>query len=177
PAVSYVVTRLAVADALVAMDAVAVAGERRPASGGTKVAILPAGSRVYVSGQAERADSLAEATRKTLEALRVTLKHLGVEENQIVQLKAFLKPAIGAADVRAELAKFFGARPVPPVVFVEWDSPLPIEIELIAGGGPARSGEPVEYITPPAMRASPVFSRVARINRGPSVYLSGLYGD
>src|SRR5207247_1332680 len=55
PAVSYVVTRLPVADALVGLDAVAVAvaGERRPAAGGTKVAILPAGSRVYVSGQAE----------------------------------------------------------------------------------------------------------------------------
>src|SRR5262245_38637327 len=177
PAVSFVVTRLPVAAALVALDAVAVSGERRPTSGGTNVAILPAGSRIYVSGQAERADSLAEATRKTLEALRVTLKHVGGDENQIVQLKAFLKPASGAADVRAEMARFFGNRPVPPVVFVEWDSPLPIEIELIAGGGPARMGEPVEYITPPAMRASPVFSRVARTNRGPSIYVSGLYGN
>jgi enamine deaminase RidA (YjgF/YER057c/UK114 family) len=177
PAVSYVVTRLEVPDALVALDAVAMAGERRPAPGNTNVAILPAGSRVYFSGQAERADSLAEATRKTLEALRATLKHVGVDENQVVQLKAFVKPATGAADVRAEVAKFFGSRQAPPVVCVEWDSPLPIEIELIAAGGPARSGEPVEYITPPALRASPVFSRVARINHGPTIYLSGLYGD
>jgi enamine deaminase RidA (YjgF/YER057c/UK114 family) len=177
PAVSFVVTRLPVADALVGLDAIAMAGERRPASDATKVAILPPGSRVYVSGQAERADSLAEATRKTLEAMRVTLKHVGVDENQVVQLKAFLKPATGAADVRAEMTKFFGSRPVPPVVFVEWDSPLPIEIELIAAGGPARAGEPVEYITPPALRASPVFSRVARINHGPTIYASGLFGD
>jgi enamine deaminase RidA (YjgF/YER057c/UK114 family) len=177
PAVSYVVTRLAVADALVGLDAVALAGVPRPPSGSTNVAILPAGSRVYVSGQAERADSLAEATRKTLDALRLTLKHLGVDENQVVQLKAFLRPATGAADVHVDVAKFFRRRPLPPVVFVEWDSPLPIEIELIAAGGPARPGEPVEFITPPVLRASPVFSRVARINRGPSIYLSGMYGD
>jgi len=177
PAVSYVVTRFAVSDALVGLDAVAVAGVPRPPSGSANVAILPPGSRVYVSGQAERADSLAEATRKTLDALRLTLKHVGVDENQVVLLKAFLRPATGAADVHAELARFFRRRPLPPVVFVEWDSPLPIEIELVATGGPARPGEPMEFITPPALRASPVFSRVARINRGPSIYVSGLYGD
>jgi enamine deaminase RidA (YjgF/YER057c/UK114 family) len=177
PAVCFVVTRLPSAEALVGLDAVSVAGERRPARDNTKVAVLPAGSRVYVSGQAERADSLAEATRKTLEALRVTLQHVGLNESQIVQFKAFLRPATGAADVHAEMAKFFGTRPLPPVAFVEWDSPLPIEIEVIAAGGPAQPGEPVEYMTPPALRASPVFSRVARINHGPTIYLSGMYGD
>jgi hypothetical protein len=35
----------------------------------------------------------------------------------------------------------------------------------------------VEFITPPGMTASPVFSRVTRMAAGPSIYFAGLYGD
>lgn len=64
----------------------------------------------------------------------------------------------------------------PPLVLVEWQSSLPIEIELIAWAGAARAGEPIEYVTPPGMKASPVYSRVARVNHGKLIYLSSLHG-
>ena len=71
-------------------------------------------------------------------------------------------------------AAFFGEKRVPPLVCVEWTSPL-VEIELIAWGGNHNAGPPVEYITPAGMNASPVFSRVARINSARTIYTSGLY--
>ena len=138
--------------------------------------MMPQGTRIYVAGQAEKGATLAEATRRTLESLRATLKFLGVRETDVVQLKAFLKPMTDVHDVRRELATFFGSQPVPPVAFVEWESSLPIEIELIAWGGRDQSGDPVEFVTPPGMATSTVFSRVARINHSRIIYVSGLYG-
>jgi enamine deaminase RidA (YjgF/YER057c/UK114 family) len=52
---------------------------------------------------------------------------------------------------------------------------MPIEIELIVAG--REGGTPaLEYLTPPALKSSPVFSRVVRVNSGPLIYVSGLYG-
>jgi enamine deaminase RidA (YjgF/YER057c/UK114 family) len=67
------------------------------------------------------------------------------------------------------------------VAFVEWISPAPnppIEIELIAGGGGdfSKEPEPVSFLTPPGTTTSKVFSRVARVNHGKIIYVSGLYG-
>jgi enamine deaminase RidA (YjgF/YER057c/UK114 family) len=189
PAVGFVVTRLPHADALVAMDAVAtsksdpgravkiVRSAKLFDDGSSHAAAMPQGTRVYVAGQAEKGTTLAEATRRTLESLRTTLKFLGVRETDVAQLKAFVKPMADVADVRREVTAFFGTQPVPPVAFVEWESSLPIEIELIAWGGRDRSGDPVEYLTPPGMTASPVFSRVTRVNHSRTIYVSGLYGD
>jgi enamine deaminase RidA (YjgF/YER057c/UK114 family) len=188
PAVSFVVGKLAHPDALVSMDAVAVT-ERDPrgevkrvrcaalagAMGGSHVAVLPKGGKVYVAGQAEKGD-LAEATRKTLESLRATLKHLELNDAHVVQLKAFLRPMSAVGEVEKEMAKFFGKQTVPPLVFVEWDSTLPIEIELIAAGGKDKAKEAIEYLTPPGMSASPIYSRVARVHHEQTIYLAGLYG-
>jgi enamine deaminase RidA (YjgF/YER057c/UK114 family) len=182
PAVSMVVTPLPHPEALVAADAVA-ATDFNPGNAvqrqGNAIIIAPNGTRIYVAGQAERGDSLAEATRKTLESLRGTLRFLGRGDADIVQLKAFLTPMREAAVVRREVAAFFGDRPAPPLVLVEWksSSTTPIEIELIAWGGHDGAGDAVEYLTPPGMTASPVFSRVARINRSPTIYVSGLYAS
>jgi enamine deaminase RidA (YjgF/YER057c/UK114 family) len=138
------------------------------------VAILPPGSRIYVAGQAEKGKDLAEATRRTLESLRATLKFLGRDESDVVQLKAFVTPVTDVATVHREMARFFTKAPVPPVAFVEWQSTLPIEIELIAWGGRDRKGPAVEYLTPPGMTASPIYSRVARTNNTDLVYIAGL---
>ncbi|MDR3635668.1 MAG: RidA family protein [Isosphaeraceae bacterium] len=190
PAIGFVVGALADPRALVCVDAVAVTGEpprigpvsrqTLTALGGRRtgahVATLPAGGRVYVSGQAEAGSDIAQATRKTLAGLLSTLNHLGLGKSQVVQVKSFLQP-IGAVDaVERELAEFFGAGAVPPLVFVEWRMSAPIEIELIASSGRQDGGEAVEYLTPPQLKASPVFSRVVRINRGDTIFVSGLYG-
>jgi enamine deaminase RidA (YjgF/YER057c/UK114 family) len=178
PAASIVVTALPNPQALVALDAVAAAS-KSPDSVGLlpSAAVLPRGARLYVSGQAEPG-TLVEATRKTLASLSATLKHCGRGDGDIVQLKCFLQPMSSANTVRDEIARHFGAARTPPVVFVEWQSGAPIEIELVAWGGPAKAdaAQPLEFITPPGMKASPLFSRVARIQRGGTIFFSDLFG-
>lgn len=191
PAASFVVGNLSHPDALVAMDAVAMSTLKpgksplqkfRSASlsgppSAAHVAVLPMGGAVYVSGQADRGE-LADSTRKTLESLQKTLAHLGLNREHIVQLKAFLRPMSQVSVVEKEIAQFFEGDVIPPVVFVEWISSIPIEIELIAAsvGDQTKAAESVTYVTPPGMTASPVYSKVARINHGRTVYVSGLYG-
>jgi enamine deaminase RidA (YjgF/YER057c/UK114 family) len=186
PALGVVVGVLAHPEALVAVDAVAVTTQTpRPLapapSGqhtGASVAILPAGAKVYVSGQAEPHTDLAESTRRTLKSLNKTLAYLGLDKSHVVQLKAFMQPMSAAAVVEREMTAFFGAGAVPPFAYVEWrSSPTqPIEIELIARAGPRAEPSAVEALTPTGMKASPVFSRVVRVNRGALIYVSGLYG-
>lgn len=183
-AVSFVQSRLPHPDATLGIDAVAI--DDRPPSFGSKPrtdsprlssAILPAFplSRLYVSGQAEKGAGLAEATRKTLVSLQNTLKHLGGELAGVVQVKCFLAPMSEVAAAEREIANFFGDR-VPPCVFVEWQSTLPIEIELVATAWPkSDSAESLEFITPPGMTASPVFCRVVRVNAPRTIFVSGLY--
>jgi len=176
PATSFVVSSLPHAGAVVAVDAVAVADSEAGKRGQADCRILPPGARVYIAGQAEPGKSLGEATRKTLESLRATLKFLGLSAKDVIQVKSFLTPMSAVAEVNDEMAKFFGRDDVPPQVFVEWRSSLPIEIELIVQAGKDRPGPVVEFLTPPGMKSSPVFSRVTRINRGKSIYISGLHG-
>lgn len=180
PAVSMVVTHLPVADALVGVDFVACqnAGTQASYARNTQFASLPSGVRIYVSGQAEQSESLAEATRNTLESLHRTLEFLGRSDDDIVQLKAFVTPMSDFAVVRAEVQKFFEGKLPPPLVLVEWESTrlVPIEIELIAAGGSyLRDAPSMEFLTPPGMKASPVYCRVCRINHPSTVYVSGLY--
>jgi enamine deaminase RidA (YjgF/YER057c/UK114 family) len=188
PAVSFVETALSERDALVAMDAVAVS--RRPPSEAATVslgssfhlrytaahvALLPAGGVVYVAGQAQNGDR-PDAVKETLASLEATLKHLGLARKDIVQLKAFLRPMEDRGKVELEFLNYFGLDPLPPLVLVEWISNQPVEIELIAAA-PAKLGvDTVEFITPPALKASPIFSRVARVNHGKLIFFSGLYG-
>lgn len=191
PAVALIVSTLPNSNALVAVDAVATTtvdpGRAVRISRLSKnevadaadhvVSIVPAGSRIYVSGQAAQSESLAEATRSTLEQLHETLKFLGRRPDDILQVKCFLQPMAQADVVQTEIRRFLGTRMVPPISLVEWQSgsTVPIEIELVAFGGSNRTGPVVEYLTPPGMKASPVFSRVARINHSKSIYVSGLY--
>ena len=190
PAISYVVGALAQPGALVALDAIATTSLGRGAGEVTRVnskvgagsrtsgivALLPAGRRVFVSGQAEPGADMAQATRKTLEGLGRTLAHLGLDRSRVVRVKAFLGPMSAAAEVEREVVAYFGTEGLPPLTLVEWQSKVPIEIELIAAAPPQAGGEAVEYITPPSLKPSPVFSRVALVNRGALIYVSGLYG-
>lgn len=187
PAISVCVTKLP-ADAQVAMDAVASvsASNQEGASSVTRaqgLAVMPSGSRIFVSGQAEQDEDLAIATRKTLQGLRETLHFLKRSDADIVQLKAFVQPMSSASVVEAEVAEFYGSEP-PPLVQVAWKSSLrtPIEIELVAWGGPALVGAAdeaadTEYITPPGFTQSPVYCRVCRVPTGRMIFTSGLTGS
>jgi enamine deaminase RidA (YjgF/YER057c/UK114 family)/predicted amidohydrolase len=191
PAVTFVEGILPHPDALVAMDAVAAIPAERGtevkrarsatlpgAKNTSQVAILPAGPHVYVSGQAGAGKDIRQVTRETMEGLRATLKHLGLKDAHVVQVKTFLNPMSAVGDVEKEIANVFGDQPVPPLVFVEWKYDLPIEIELIAAA-PApkeKAKEPIEFLTLPMAKPSPVYSQIARINHGKLIYISGLYG-
>ncbi|MBC7854341.1 MAG: RidA family protein, partial [Pirellulaceae bacterium] len=181
PAVSFVMTKLPADDALVAVDAVAAipkstAGEVRR---GPLSAVMPRGERIYISGQAEPG-TLVEATKKTLESLSRSLKEYGRGDKDIVQLKCFLTPMESAGLVKEEIARHFAGQKVPLVSYVEWKSTAPIEIELVAWGGPTAEMpalETVEYLTPTGFKSSPVFCRVARIHGGGTIFFSDLFAD
>lgn len=144
PSMSAVVGALTNPEALLALDAVGVSDQAAPPGtvprSRATFAVLPAGVRIYVSGQADPDPDLARATRLTLEGLRKTLAFLNVDKSDVIQLKAFLQPATEAARVEQEIVTFFGSAAVPPLVFVDWRSGAkqPIEIELIVAGGRLR---------------------------------------
>lgn len=171
PAVSLVSGSLA-GGARVALDAVAVAPRLMPRS--REVAVLPAGARLYVSGQAV-AGPLEQATRETLDKLKANLAWAGVGLDKVVQVKSFVDPMSSAPDVRRAIDAYFGAQP-PPQVFVEWTAKGRIEIELIASldGNPTW---PVEHLWPPEEKPSPVFCRMTRVASPTSIYVSGLFGE
>jgi enamine deaminase RidA (YjgF/YER057c/UK114 family) len=186
PAVALVVGKLAAPDALVAIDAVAPAAGMHTQlkllreNGMRVLSVLPAGPKIYVSGMADT-NVLPEATKKTLEKLVATIGHLGLDKKDIVQLKAFLEPMSDVAIVRKQIVDFFDGN-APPLVFVEWRSPKPnppIEIELIAPakGDFSKETNSVSFLTPPGTTDSKVFRRVARVNYGKLIYISGLYGE
>jgi enamine deaminase RidA (YjgF/YER057c/UK114 family) len=197
PAVSFVVTPLAKADVLVGVDAVALLAENQDAQangapqkvtlapaamsavvGSAQSAVLPRGGKIYVSGQAEKGDDLKSTVRKTIESLRATLKFLGRSDADIVEIKGFVKPMTGAGDVYQVLAEMFGKDRVPPVSLVEWESDLPIEIELVAWAGPSTDEKrEIEFLTPPGMTTPTIYSRVTRTFHPRTIYTSGLYGE
>lgn len=194
PAVSLIETRLRQAKAMIAMDAVAAerlmpttvlwSASRYSSFSGTlgPIASLPVGPRVYISGQAEKGADLTEATRKTLTSLHVTLKSLGCDFKHVIHVKCFLTPVSEVAQVERVIHEFIGKEFPTPCSFVEWQSSLPIEIELVAYipteadvGRKTPPQEPLEFITPPGMTASPVFCRVVRVNDPRTIFVSGLY--
>lgn len=195
PAASYIITSLPEPGALVALDAVAVPRVRldqvappishpnlpqmfqppgiRPATRHVR------GPLVYVSGMADT-NSLPQATRVTLAKLMSAMGGLGLGKSDVLQLKAYFQPMSEAAVVRKAIVDFFQSN-APPTVFVEWISPAPnppIEIELVAEGKPSETneGKSVDYLTPPGTTSTKVFSRVAQINHGKVIFISGLYG-
>lgn len=190
PSVAYVVSPLPDSPAAIGLDAVIALPAASSASvayhrlqtlpGGGQLAaasVLPSGDAVYVSGQAEPGD-LRQATRGTVASLLNTLENLGLKKQDVVQLKCFIMPMSDVATANEEIAAAFKGHTIPPVVYVEWASSatIPIEIELIAAAraGKANQTETVSYSTPPGMKASPVYSRVAHVHGASRIYVSGL---
>lgn len=196
PAITSVLTPLPHRDALVALDAVAAAtpqagGESEAGGKAVKLnrceavagregyadaAVLPAGGVVYLSGQPEDGTVSEPAVDRSMTQLLKTMSHLKLSPEHVVHIKVFLQPMTSAEDVLAELKKFFPDRPTPPVVFVEWLASVPIEIEMVAQlPSIDESADNVEFFTPPDVRPSTVFSKVALVNTDRQIYISGQY--
>lgn len=187
PAVSWVTTALPHAEARLGLDFIAAraaSDEPFPAStsGQANLAIIRAAatSRVFISGQAEKGDgSVADAARQTMASLFRTLSFVDLKPADVVQVKAFISPMSQSAEALTAIRAAFTPAACPPLVLVEWESPsLPVEIELVASGaGPTpKSGQSVRFLTPPGLKSSPVFSRVARVHSPTIIFLSGIYG-
>jgi enamine deaminase RidA (YjgF/YER057c/UK114 family) len=181
-AFTLVRTPLATAGRRVAFEAVAPAGGEPTAvvHAAGRAAVLPAGGKVFISGQAEKGADVAEAVRLTMAGLHRTLAHLGLGAADVVQIKAFLAPFADHVAAGREVAASFGGGPVPPLVLVEWVSSLPAEIELIAAARalPAPPGDRVAWLPLPWLSVSPRYCRVAHVGAGvPLIFLGGIDGE
>lgn len=191
PSLAYVVSPLPNSSAAIGLDAIIALPAASAASvsyhrlqtlqnGGQLAAasVLPTGDAVYVSGQAEPGE-LRQATRDTVASLLSTLENLKLKRQDVVQLKCFVMPMSDVAIATEEIAAAFMGHTTPPIVYVEWASSatIPIEIELIAAAGKGKQAETVSYSTPPGMKASPVYSRVARVHGTSRIYFAGLVAD
>jgi enamine deaminase RidA (YjgF/YER057c/UK114 family) len=188
PAVTLVEMAMPRAGALVAMDAIAatalatapavatrltVAALPQRTGRASHAAIQPAGPFVIVSGRAARGE-FEPAIRETLAQLRGDLETAGVTFDQVVQIKSFLGDMRNTQRLEQIIAGSFGGGWVPPQVVTEWrQESVPAEIELIAAARPAGdSRRRVDHVEPIAGR----YSRIARVNDGQPVFVSGLYG-
>ena len=198
PRSCFVVTRLPVADALVALDAVADLHASR-----SRANDVPRNSRAGVGrrssahasgdyahgeprlrgGAGRKRRRSARPRDKTLESLDATLKFLQLEWADVAQVKSFVTPMSAMAEAEDEVRKFFGERSVPPLVWVEWESSLPIEIELVASANRGRAATPddkpgdVEFLTPPGMTTPTIYARVTRMHGPRTIFVGGLYGE
>ena len=189
PAITAVLTPLPDRDALVAVDAVAVAADNGEAvalkrietvageEGCADAAVLPRGGVAYLSGVPAEGGLTTSAVDKSMAGLWALLDELKLSPAHVVQLKVFLRPATSADEVRQQLKKFFPGQLAPPVVFVEWLAPPPIEIELVAQlPSPGDESAPhVEYYNPPYVRPMQIFSRVALVHTDRQIYVSSLF--
>jgi enamine deaminase RidA (YjgF/YER057c/UK114 family) len=188
PAITAVLTPMPHRDALVAVDAVAVAAERGEAVAFSRcegvageedcadVAVLPRGGVAYLSGVPAEGGLTVSAVDKSISVLWKTLRELKLSPAQVVRLKVFLRPASSADEVLRELKKFFPGQMTPPVVFVEWLAAPPVEIELIAQLPLTDESAPsVQYYNPPEVRPMQIFSRVALVRTQRQIYVSGLF--
>lgn len=188
PTITSVLTPLTHRKALVAIDAVAgaadggkaVALRRCPSVAGddrcADAAVLPRGGIAYLSGQPDDSTLTESAVTRSMSGLMTTLGHLKLGPKDVVHVKVFLRPATSAQEVLREVQAFFPGQITPPVVFVEWLAAVPVEIEMIAryplSDKPAKD---VVYFTPPEVRPSNTFSKVALLQTERQIYISGIY--
>jgi enamine deaminase RidA (YjgF/YER057c/UK114 family) len=175
--VSAVVTPSPQPGALVALDAVAVATAKASPDPGN-VRVFRSDRAVHISGMAAPGD-MAAATRETLEKLGGVLDFLKIDRKDVVHVKSFLHHADDVAASAGEVAKFFNGQP-PPATWVQWTMKDPIEIELVAQWDENQLGaiafaSNVTYETPPGVKPSPLYSRIAQVRGGRTIYTSGVY--
>jgi len=158
-----------------ALDAVAVSS--RPT---TRTTAPSPASLLFIAGQAQKGATPAEAAASTVASLLKTLEFAGAGRQDVLHARCFLAPVRSAAQVTGEIEKVFGANKV-PIAYVEWRSSpdLPVEIELVARCPAPQQADPppIEYLTQPGATPSPLFSRIARVNRGDLIFTGGLFSS
>jgi len=184
PALTLIRSPLTQAGARVAFDAVAASSRNVAAvtiqREGT--AVLPAGGKVFVSGQAADGADLAASVRLTMAELFRTIEHLGLTPKDVVQVKAFIQPFADHADAAREVNASFKDGGAPPVVLAEWSHPRLTEIELIAAAkappADAVAGKTISYLPLPWLKPASRFSYVTYVAAGtPLIFLGAVSGN
>lgn len=143
------------------------------------VGVIPAEDDiVFVSGKASSGE-LEFAVGDTMRELMVVLESLGLGEEDVIQVKAFLQPMQEWEVVQDTIVAGFTGRAAPPSVYVHWNSASrATEIELIARASRSENTkERISYFTPPGEKGSPVYSRVALIHAQEVVFFGGVVAD
>jgi enamine deaminase RidA (YjgF/YER057c/UK114 family) len=183
PAVT-VVTAAPADDAWLLVDAVAVASpppedDRVHVVGGPggTAAVMPTGARVFVSGQAAPGEPRA-AIADTIGQLTASLAAVGLSWQHVAQIRVFHLAALPRTDALAAVQEAVGLETCPPVVTAIWKGGWPVEIELVAyapaPGDATDSGEPITFITPPGAAPSAGYTRIVRIDPGPTIWTGGM---
>lgn len=181
PAVTVVLSPLTPAHARVAFDAVATTS-RTPVSVeviNASVAVLPAGGKIFISGQVVRGTDLASGAKLTMGGLFRSLEHLGLRPADVVQVKAFIKPFADHAAASREIAASFAGTRVPPIIIMEWVSDIYTEIELVASARdrPINASDGIVYTMLPWLTASPRYCHVSEVAAGtPLIFLGAIDG-
>jgi enamine deaminase RidA (YjgF/YER057c/UK114 family) len=190
PAITSILTAMPHRGALVAADALAAGSDKGPAVvrqrckavGGDKdcadAAVMPRGGVAYFSGRPDEGGLTTSAVTKSMTALMKMLEQVKLSPTDVVQLKVFLKPASAADDVMGELKKFFPGQMVPPVLFIEWLTTIPVEIEMVARlPADKKAASSLVHYNPPDCVSFPSFSRIALVYTDRQIYIGGLFGE
>lgn len=176
-AFTLVRTPLAQKGAVVAFEA--VARTSAVSAMDSAAAVLPAGGKIFISGQAEKGTDLASAVRLTMAGLHRSVAHLGLKKSDIVQVKAFIRPASDHATATREVAASFDGGAVPPTVLIEWQSELFAEIEIVVSAAAlaTKKGENISHAWLPWLNPSPRYCHVAQVAAGtPLIFIGSLNG-
>lgn len=173
-------TPLAVPGARVLFEAVATTS-RSPATPEVFAhsAVLPAGGKIFISGQVERGTDLATGSTATMAGLYRSLAHVGLKKSDVVQVKVFFRPSADPSLAAKAVAASFEGGPVPPIILQEWISDTWVEIELVASARalPARAGEAITYTWLPWLTASPRYCNIAHVMPGtPLIFIGEIDG-
>lgn len=179
-AFTLVRTPLALSGARVAFEAVATSPRAATAVEVTEgAAVLPAGAKIFISGQAEKGPDVATAVRATMAGLHRSVAHLGLKKSDVVQVKAFIRPFADHAAAQREVAASFDGAPVPPVVVMEWQSDLFAEIEIVVSANalPSPAGDTASYAWLPWLTKSPRYCHVVHVAGGtPLIFIGAVQG-
>jgi enamine deaminase RidA (YjgF/YER057c/UK114 family) len=178
-AFAHYCTPLEKSGALIAWEAVAVADRQSDAVVvEPDAALMPAGARLFISGQAEKGTDVASAVRLTMAGLHRSLGHLGLTKADVVQVKAFVRPIGDQAAARREIAASFAGGPVPPAVIHEWVSELYTEIELVVSARRlATQAEPITHAWLPWLNKSNRYCHVTTVAAGtPLIFVGAVDG-
>lgn len=181
-AFTLVRTPLTTVGARVVFEAVGVSAREAAtvevADGGL-AALLPAGGKIFISGQAQKGTDLAASVQLTMAGLHRSLAHLGLKKTDVVQVKGFIRPFGEHAAARREVAASFDGGPVPPVVLMEWRSELFAEIELVVSARAltATIDDTVSHAWLPWLAKSTRYSHIGHVPGGvPLIFIGAVDG-